>query len=120
MKKLSIVLALLISCATTKEVAKDTLAIGKICAEESIIEKASQIVPAIKAILTTPGSSWKEQAEMYMKAYGKEVAICAGRTALEKLISPVQSEGNPVDPEEVKKTAQAREREFELEAGISN
>jgi hypothetical protein len=122
-KKISIVLALLIvsGCgSTTKAVATAAVDIGKTCAEEPIISKASQILPAILAILTTPSNTWKDQAQLYVKAYGQDVAVCAARTALDKLTAPVQSEANPTDPEAVKRTATARVREMELEAGYSN
>lgn len=118
MKRLIITLALLTSaCATTKEIVKTLADIGKICAEDGIISKASQIVPAFLAFLTMPSDSWKDQAGMYAKAYGKDVAICAARNALEKLTAPVQSEGLAADPEEIKRTATARVRTLELEAG---
>lgn len=121
MKKISIVLALFLSsCAATKEVAKTAIDNGKVCAEDPIVTKAGQILPAILAILTMPSNTWKDQAELYAKAYGKDVAICAARTALEKIVAPVQSEALPADPEAVKRTATARVRELELEAGYEN
>lgn len=121
MKKLVIAIALLSSCATGNLIKDGVKAGGKIalhCAEDSIISKASQIFPAILAIMTSPGDTWKDQADMYAAKYTEEVTICAARTALEKLTSPVQSEGLVADPEVVKKTATARLRELELEANV--
>lgn len=121
MKKLIIALALLPACATgnaIKDGAKAGAKIALHCAEDSIISKAVQIVPAILAILSSPGNTWKSQADMYGATYTKEVTICAARTAIEKLTAPVQSEGPPADPEAVKRTATARLRELELEANV--
>lgn len=124
MKKFSIVLSLLLcSCATGNTIKDGAKAGGSItvhCAEDSITSKASQIVPAILAILTSPSNTWKDQADMYAAAYTKEVTICAARTALEKLTAPVQSEGLVADPAAVKRTATARLRELEIENGVSS
>lgn len=123
MKKLSIVLALaLTSCATGNAIKDGAKAGGKIvldCGKEEITSKASQIVPAILAILTSPTNTWKDQADMYAAAYTKDVTICAARTALDKLTNPVQSEALASNPEDVKKTATARLRTLELESGYA-
>lgn len=121
MKNLVLALSLLSSCATGSAIKDGATAGGKIalhCAEDSIVSKASQIVPAILAILTSSSTTWKDQADMYAAAYTKEVTICAARNALEKLTAPVQSEGLAVDPEAVKKTAAARLRELEIESNV--
>lgn len=121
MKKLIVALALLSSCATGNAIKDGAKAGGKIalhCAEDSIVSKASQIFPAILAILASPGDTWKDQADMYAAKYTQEVTICAARTALEKLTAPVQSEGLVADPAAVKKTVTARLRELELEANV--
>lgn len=123
MKKLSLIAIVLsiMSCATGNAIKDGATAGGKItlhCAEDSIVSKASQIFPAILAILASPGDTWKDQADMYAAKYTQEVTICAARTALEKLTSPVQSEALASDPAAVKRTATARLRELELEAGV--
>lgn len=123
MKKLSLILAIaLTSCATGNAIKDGVKAGGKIaleCGKEEITSKASQIVPAILAILTSPTNTWKDQADMYVAAYTKDVTICAARTALDKLTNPVQSEELASNPEEVKKTAMARLRVLELESGYA-
>ncbi len=121
MKKVLVILALsMFSCATGNSIKDGAKAGGKIalnCAKDTIIEAASQIVPAILAILKTPGKSWKEQADLFAAAYTKEVTICAARNALEQLTAPVQAEAVAVDPETMKTMVTARVRELELEAG---
>lgn len=122
MKKLSIILAIaLTSCATGNAIKDGAKAGGKIvldCGKSEITSRASQIVPAILAILMSPSNTWKDQADMYAAAYTKDVTICAARTALDKLTNPVQSEAVATDPEEVKRTATARVRALEIEANV--
>lgn len=120
MKKISITLALLLSsCATGTTLKEGAVAGGKVvanCAKESVVSKASQIFPAILAILASPGDTWKEQVDMYGVKYSQEVALCAARAAVDKLTTPVQSEALAADPEAVKRTATTRLRQLELEA----
>jgi hypothetical protein len=114
-------IATLVSCATGNAIKDGAKAGGKIalnCAEEGITSKASQIVPAILAILMSPSDTWKDQADMYAAKYTKDVTICAARTALDKLTAPVQSEALASDPEAVKRTATARVRSLEIEANV--
>lgn len=124
MKRFGILLALVCSCATTTgtTIANGVKAGGNIaetCAKDEIKSNASQIVPAILAILASSSSTWKDQVDMYAAKYTVDVAICAARTAVDKLTAPVQSEGLVADPTAVKRTAVARERELELEAGYA-
>lgn len=116
-----VVIATLASCATGNAIKDGAKAGGKIaldCGKNEIVSKASQIVPAILAILMSPSDTWKDQADMYAAAYTKDVTICAARTALDKLTNPVQSEALATDPEAVKRTATARVRALELEANV--
>lgn len=123
MERFALALMFVSACATGNAIKDGAVAGGKIsleCAKDEITSKASQILPAILAILSSPSDTWKDQADMYAAKYTKNVTICAARTALEKLTAPVQSEGLAPDPEAVKRTARARVRELELEAGVSN
>lgn len=118
---LATIITLVSSCATGNAIKDGVKAGGKIalnCGEDEVTSKASQIVPAILAILMSSSNTWKDQADMYAAKYTKDVTICAARTALDKLTAPVQSEGLVADSEAVKRTATARLRTLELEANV--
>jgi hypothetical protein len=120
-KKLILVIAMsAISCAgsTLGTGVKTGGKIALQCGEESLKARASTILPSILAILAMASDEWKKQADMYVANYGKDVTICAARTALDKLTAPVQSEGLVADPEVIKKTATARLRAMEIEANV--
>jgi hypothetical protein len=124
MKKIGIILSLLCSCATTtgttiKNGAKAGASIAETCAKDEVKSVASQIFPAVLAILSSPSDTWKDQMDMYATKYTVDVAVCAAKSAVAKLTAPVQSEGLVANPETLKNTAVVRERELELEAGYS-
>ncbi len=120
MKKFSLIVMFLASCATTKSTLKSGGKISLQCAEDSLASRASTILPSILAILSMSSDDWRRQAEMYAENYGKDVVICAARTAIDKLTAPVQSEALAVDLEAAKKIATARLRSLELEGGYAS
>lgn len=123
MKKLSIILTLVLaldaSCATGSALENGLKTAGKAaldCAESELAAKASEIEPALEAILKTPSKTWEKQADMYGAAFTTDVEICAARTAAQKITSPVQSEAVAQDPAELSKTVTARLRTLEIKA----
>lgn len=120
MKKLSIIIVILASCATTKDTLKSGGKIALQCGEDSLKSRASTILPSILAILSMSSDDWSKQADMYIENYGKDVVVCAARTAIDKLTSPVQSEALAVDLEAAKRVATARLRSLEIENGYSS
>lgn len=122
MKKIWITVMLLTSCvsSTPKDVLKSGGKIVLECGEENLRARASTILPSILAILSMSSDDWRKQAEMYVENYGKDVVICAARTALDKLTAPVQSEALAVDVEATKKIATVRLRTLEIENGYTS
>jgi hypothetical protein len=113
-----ILLITLVACSGTTKGVKDGAKATLSCVEESLLSKASQLVPTFVGILTGNTTTWKQQAKVLGKEFGKDAAVCAARTALEKITNPVQASPEE-DPEEIKKKAVARVRELEIEEGYS-
>jgi len=114
-----IIVALFLSgCASAQKAETVVKQTAIDCSKEALKEAASQLVPAFLGILTADITNWKQQAVALGKEFGHDVATCAARIALTKIVSPVQSEPNPQDPEAIKRTATARVRTFEIEEGI--
>lgn len=118
MKHFLVLVLFLSGCASAQKAETAVKQTVVDCSKEALKEAASQLVPAFLGILTADITNWKQQAVVLGKEFGTDVATCAARVALSKIVSPVQSEPNPQDPETIKRTATARVRTFEIETNL--